>query len=342
MSILVLGDLFYGYDYISEDIFEISKYIKKNNLKVVLNLEGAITENKSFLIKKRGEHLAQNINVIEVLKLLNVEGVSLCNNHMFDFGLQGLLDTVRILDENGIKHFGAGRNKIEASAPMIIKDNNLSYEFYSATDPFEESICCENDFGCYNILDLKNTKLNCSQDTYKIAFLHTGFEYNTFPTKRTIYECRGLVENGFDSVICSHPHITQPHEIYMGKSIYYSIGNFYFSTDREEFHEKKIRNKKSGFCNIGIGRVLNGDNTKCIKINYNKDLNISFIDGEVTPDLLEYDQNDSDYKKKFMINRNNHNPFLTGEYFKDNVKMFVLNFIYKVYGIVRKLGIIRR
>ena len=51
MAILFLGDLFYDYDYITQDILEISDYIKKNNYSVVLNLEGAITDYSNSKIK---------------------------------------------------------------------------------------------------------------------------------------------------------------------------------------------------------------------------------------------------------------------------------------------------
>ena len=52
MAILFLGDLFYDYDYITQDIFEISDYIKKNNFNVILNLEGSITKPSNPKIKK--------------------------------------------------------------------------------------------------------------------------------------------------------------------------------------------------------------------------------------------------------------------------------------------------
>ena len=340
MSILVLGDLYYGYDHVTEDILKMSEYIKKNNLSVVLNLEGAITNNRSFQIKKRGEHLAQNPITLEVLKLLNVKGVSICNNHIFDFGPQGLKDTISVLEKNGIKYCGAGMTEKEAKAPMFIEDGDTTYEFYGASDPFEESVCIKgNGYGCLNIKNLSNLENKHSSNIKRVAFLHTGFEYNTLPSPRTINECRGFIDNGFDYVICSHPHITQPYEHYNNGDIYYSLGNFYFSTDREEFQNKKIYGEKDGFCNIGLGVIINNEKSHCIGIAYDPDNQTSYFDESISARIFEYDEKNKEYKKAYMARRNNHNPMLTGSKSSDGIRMFFLDFVYKVYGILKKAGL---
>ena len=343
MSILILGDLYYGYDYLSEDILKMSEYIKKNNMSVILNLEGAITKNKSFLIKKRGEHLAQSNEIIKVLKLLNVKGVSISNNHIYDFGEQGLKDTIDILDENKIKHCGAGLTEKDAKRPMIIEENGIKYEFYGATDPFEESICCKNGkSGCLNIENLTILDKRKDKNIKKIALLHTGFEYNTLPSPRTIRECRSFIDSGFYCVICSHPHITQPYEVYKEKNIYYSLGNFYFSTDRDEFQEKKIYGEKEGYCNIGLGVLIDGDIVSSIGISYDSLKKLSYFDKNILPRILKYDNVKLEYSKKYMKCRNNYNPMLTGNIFFDNVKIFFLNCAYKIYRVLKNMRLLKR
>ena len=104
MGILFLGDLFYGYDDIKKDIFDIAEYIKKNNYSVVLNLEGPITDVSNTKIRKRGEHLCQSKDIGEVLKLLNVKGVVLSNNHMFDYLERGVEDTLEVLEKYNIPY----------------------------------------------------------------------------------------------------------------------------------------------------------------------------------------------------------------------------------------------
>ena len=175
-----------------------------------------------------------------------------------------------------------------------------------------------------------------STEIKKIAFLHTGFEYNTLPTKRTINECRRLIDKGFECVISSHPHIVQPYEKYNNKYIFYSIGNFYFSSFKKEFHDKEIKFKPNHYCDLGYGVIFEDSNVRIIGIDYNTD--------NLTPKLLEdYEAEEIDfskfinYKKEYYKNRNNHNFYLTGNNIMDEVKMFLLNTLYKIYRKVKHL-----
>ena len=122
MKLLWLGDFYYDYDYVSNDIEKLSKWIHDNNYKTILNLEGSLDSSIYTKIDKRGPNLSSNIISIEVLKKLNVIGVSLANNHMMDFGEEGLSNTIKLLDENNILHTGAGKNVEEALKPMIITE----------------------------------------------------------------------------------------------------------------------------------------------------------------------------------------------------------------------------
>ena len=340
MGLLVLGDLYYGFDYISEDILGLSKFIKEHNYSVVLNLEGAVIQRELIHAKKRGELLAQSTRIAEVLRLLNVKGVSLCNNHMFDFGHYGLLDTVEMLEKNHIQFCGAGMNESDASRPMRIDSDGVTYEFYAATDPFEESVCaCSNRPGCFKIKDLLKTPLGTESGVIRIAFLHTGFEYNTLPMPRTISECRQLIDNKFDAVVCSHPHIVQPFEVYRDKPIYYSLGNFYFSTFRDFFEEIEIRNKPHGICNFGYGVVFHGKDYSAVGVCYDPQSQKNYITEETEIEHLVDTGDARKYISECKSNRNNHNPVLSGNAVMDCIRMSGLNFSYFVYGILQKLGV---
>ena len=83
MKLLFLGDFYYDYDYIAEDIKKISDFIKKNNYTTILNLEGSIKTNN---IAKKVVKLDFSDKFIEVLKMLNVQAVNLANNHIMDYG----------------------------------------------------------------------------------------------------------------------------------------------------------------------------------------------------------------------------------------------------------------
>lgn len=337
MSILFAGDLYYGYDFIANDIILMSEYISEVGCSTVINLEGAIVEDTSYQIKKRGEHLAQNKSVIEILKKLNVVGVSICNNHIFDFGTQGVISTETTLRKHKIKCCGIRLEAKKGLEPMLIEDDDFVYRIYAATDPYEESKCSFNgEVGCISISELLNYHIEKKCNNYiNIAFLHTGFEYNTIPSIRTVKECRKLIDNGFDYVICSHPHLVQPYEIYKGRPIFYSLGNFYFSSFREEFQNKKIYAKSDGFCNEGLAIMLDGMKYKCIGIHYDNEKNLTFFSEKIPVEKKEI-VCDYNYNRQYIANRNNHNPALTGNKL-DSVKMNFLYLLYAIHGLYRKI-----
>ena len=337
MGLVFWGDLYYGYDDIRPDIERLASCFNGNRYALVLNLEGAYPENTSHKIKKRGEHLAQSERTFEVLNRLNVVGVSLCNNHIFDFGTQGLKNTLSMLESNNISVCGVVLSDTRKYPYMDIVDGENTYRIYAATDPFEESVCsADGGTGCCTICDLLKKEIpKYSKNWYNIAFLHTGFEYNTVPAIRTIKECRHLIDNGFDYVICSHPHISQPYEIYKGRPIFYSLGNFYFSEFRKEFHRKKIKPGNRGACDLGVGIAIDGRNYKNIFVEYNDETDdTSIVDGVIH--RLEFNSV-REYTREYRKNRNNHNPILMGDKL-DNAKMWMMNRIYSVYGVYRKIA----
>ena len=341
MGILFLGDFFYSYDYIAQDILELSSYIRRNNYSVILNLEGPIAQDLSLTINKRGEHLSQSITVTDVLNYLNVKGVILSNNHSFDFSADGIINTMRLLDEHGIQYTGLVNADGVSQQPITLLDNNIIYHIYSATDPFEESFCSSSEMSCLEIKDLPITNTaQCNKDI-RLAFLHTGFEYNTLPTITTIKECRKLIDCGFDGVICSHPHIIQPYEKYNDKYIFYSLGNFYFSEYRQEFSQKRIAGKAPHYCDIGHGVIYeNGKYADGIEIRYIPSENKSCITDNFQAAKLPASCFSWKYKHMYYTNRNNHNFLLTGNKLTDDLKMRILNNLYRFYRTLK--GIIKR
>lgn len=336
MNLLVLGDFYYGYEYIADDIYEMAEYIKKNNYSLIVNLEGPITDAKAKLLpNKRGERLKQSSKVVDVLKTLNVCGVTLANNHIFDYGMQGLIDTISILDQNNIKHTGAGENLSQACNPMIIDVTEKSYAFYGMSDGYEEAVLASIDQpGCAPI-ELENVHF-CDNMT-NIAFLHTGFEFNTLPMPRNIKESKYLIDSGFTYVFSSHPHVVQPYQNYRDCEIYYSLGNFYFSNFRKEFSDKKIKGKGTGYANIGYGIGITQNMNYHYKIEYVSSENKSKIYTDKIEELEGDRITSFEYFLDCFHSRNNYNPILTGFTMIDKPLLLSLNIAYKVYSLIKKM-----
>ena len=91
----------------------------------LINLECALTSNtvRSFDGREKEFYFRADPSVVETLGLGRVDFVSLANNHAGDYGDAGLLETVRVLDEAGIAHAGAGATHEAAVAPAYLTSN---------------------------------------------------------------------------------------------------------------------------------------------------------------------------------------------------------------------------
>lgn len=129
MQILFAGDVMLGrlvnkvlanaqFTYVWGDTINI---IKRADFSLI-NLECPVSSkgkewNKTFKVF----HFRANLDAIQVLNSASIDYVSLANNHILDYDIEGLLDTLDILDKNNISHSGAGRNLKEAVKPAIIE-----------------------------------------------------------------------------------------------------------------------------------------------------------------------------------------------------------------------------
>jgi len=106
-----------SFDYIWGDAL---KELEKEKVDIrIINLETTITTSNNFLPK--GINYRMNPRNIDVLKVFKVDVACLANNHILDFGEEGLLETIETLKKNGILTVGAGKNIEEASKPAVIK-----------------------------------------------------------------------------------------------------------------------------------------------------------------------------------------------------------------------------
>ncbi|HEX9895110.1 MAG TPA: CapA family protein [Gemmatimonadales bacterium] len=102
---------------------------------VFANLECAITSHiQEWRQTPKVFHFRASPAAIDVLRAGNIGCVSLANNHTLDFEVEGLLDTLRLLDQAGIAHAGAGRNLAEAQQPALVDVAGLRVALVSATD----------------------------------------------------------------------------------------------------------------------------------------------------------------------------------------------------------------
>ncbi len=176
---------------------------------------------------------------IAFLQAMDTAAVTLANNHIGDYGDAALENTLRLLEESGIRHAGAGADISAAYAAMRLEKQGMTLSVLSV---------CENEFGIAGenkagsagydprrlMHKLQEEKDNCD---FVVVVFHGGNEFDPLPSPDTQERYRMICDMGADAVIAGHTHCPQGYEIYHGKPILYSLGNFFF-LPREEKGEK--------------------------------------------------------------------------------------------------------
>ncbi|MDY4949930.1 MAG: CapA family protein [Clostridium cadaveris] len=200
-----------NYSYFFKNVYDIFS----NDDYTLVNLETPLTDATVKADKGSGTvyHFKGPKDYINILTSSSIEGVSIANNHMNDYGKQGLTDTVETLSSNKVDFCGKNY-KIEKEIKGT-KFLFLGYEGWSFNNELKNQISN----------DIKEGKNNGS---IVIPYFHWGIEKQYQPYDVQINLAHFSIDEGADMVIGSHPHVIQSLENYNNKLIVYSLGNFSF------------------------------------------------------------------------------------------------------------------
>lgn len=187
---------------------------------VVANLEGPITSNPS---KSVGSAVGESRHFLftfdpawaKILFDANIRIVNLGNNHILNFGEAGLLETRKFLREAKVKFFGDPLDESLRVSIAEIQGKKIGFVNYNQFYREAESRA---------LLDIDRLRPDVE---VLFVYTHWGAEYVPANAKQKEL-ARRFIDRGADAVIGSHPHVVQEKEIYQGKTIYYSLGNFVF------------------------------------------------------------------------------------------------------------------
>lgn len=165
--------------------------------------------------------------------------VSLANNHTGDYGKGALVETMQHLAQQSLPFFGAGVNLESAHRALLLSRNGvrialLGYDEFMPrafeAGPATPGVAwSEDEQVTYDIRQARAAGADLV-----IPFMHWGFEHEREPSLRQRELAHEMIDAGADAVIGAHPHVTQPIEIFHGKVIAYSLGNFVFDGFSEE------------------------------------------------------------------------------------------------------------
>lgn len=254
------GDLYLGTNDISIDekiidSLSSSNHIVSNFENVLFDSELKLRIDKESILSFRKSDFEKYISNFKKSIIL-----TLGNNHMHDFGEEGIKSTVNFLNQyKNVSSTGIG-NAENVTEPLIIEDNGkkIAILTISTDEPEVMSVLAEkNHLGVLNMNDCKVAeiiKTYKKQVDYFVILPHWGREYIKLPSVQQRKMAYRWIDAGVDLVIGHHPHIIQGKEQYKNKWIYYSLGNYIFP----EFYYKN-----------GVKHCWGKVNSESISVNVN-------------------------------------------------------------------------
>jgi len=201
------------------------------------NLEGSITRRNRKTPKSY--NFKFNPAVLPLLHKAGFDYLSQTNNHIYDYGEEGFIDSLNYLKNSSIATSGAGMTIEEAQAywETSIKGQTIRVLSIGAYPKENNGFDGKTQASVTSIrpgilfagpLADEAVRRMASPDTFDIIFIHGGKEWHSTPTKQQKALYRSYIDMGADLILGSHPHVLQGIEARNGKLIVYSLGNFIF------------------------------------------------------------------------------------------------------------------
>lgn len=202
----------------------------------IFNIEGPLTDTSRSILKN-GPVLKVPESTINGIKALEPDLLVLSNNHIKDYGEEGIRRTKAIIEKASIPYIGVGRNHEERSRYHCFSNNGITVGIYN---------CCEHEFSVssdgklganpYDPLttfdDIAEAKQKCD---FVVVLYHGGTERMRIPSPYLQRIFRKMADCGADIVIAQHTHCIGCYERYGASTLIYGQGNFIFDSIDDEF-----------------------------------------------------------------------------------------------------------
>jgi hypothetical protein len=194
----------------------------------MLNVEMVLSDSSKPRIKS-GVSALGSPEMATHLKSIGFNLGCLSNNHILDAGEQGLRDTIRHLNDAGISTTGAATDLIQVYQPFEHSYSGQKTVVINVSDGLESNEYFNSGKGAADIRcwrAAREIRVAKESGALVIVIAHAGSEFLPVPSPRIKRAYREFVELGADIVVGHHPHVIQGYELWMGRPIFYSIGNF--------------------------------------------------------------------------------------------------------------------
>jgi poly-gamma-glutamate synthesis protein (capsule biosynthesis protein) len=292
------------------------------------NLEGEIIDNSLIDLKKTRAVFNDRKTIADLVSEFNFIGFALANNHITD--LTGHQFTINYLNEINVPFCGIGENIIDASKPLMLIDGEIEVVILNFGWEIIQCEVATNKSPGVNPLQ-KNHVVTVLCDTVAkypkakiIPYMHWSYELEAEPQPFERELARKMIDSGAAGVIGSHPHRVGGFEMYNGKPIVYSLGNWMFK--QNYYFDGKL--SFPDFCNLELAFDwdLANDDFKFHFFNYDREKSeLKFLrtEGRDSPTMREHtpflNLSEKEYRKWYRENHYHKNKGLPIYYWDDSV-----------------------
>lgn len=201
------------------------------NLECVIGTTG-VREDKPFVLRAHPR-------VLPLLKQ-HFSAMSLANNHSGDYGTEAFAKMLDLLESAGVRYFGGGRDLRSAQEPIVfdVKGKRIAILGYNLFFPRSFEALDDRPGIAWGEDDYVRAGIQRAREHYRadivVTYPHWGWENEKIASINQVTLARLMIDSGADAVIGGHPHVTQNIEVYKGKTIFYSLGNFVFDSFETE------------------------------------------------------------------------------------------------------------
>lgn len=271
LTLLVVGDVFVQQEEPAKVFQHVTDTLRSGDFRLG-NLEAAIADSGTPWPKGMAERIFKSdARQIAAIQAAGFDAMSVANNHILDFGYDALFETLGYLDGLGVAHTGAGRNDAEAHTPAIVERAGCRVALLAYTSVFVPGWAAgpnEPGLAVIRVRTAYEPSPRASEQPGSPPPVHTwafpedkarlGDDIAAARRQAEIVVCsfhwgisqgyikladyqmevaRHAVDAGADLLFGHHPHVPQGVEVYRGRPIFYSLGNFSFARHNPEQHD---------------------------------------------------------------------------------------------------------
>jgi hypothetical protein len=252
VTVGILGDISFHNISPNIDIFNhLIPVIRETDI-TIANIETVVSNRNISPAKKQGIFLKSPASLAMVLSDIGVNIALLANNHIDDYGRDGILDTIHHLEKENILTFG-----VKERERLNIKKKDISFELFGAVTPYEMDSQLLISYG-KDISDISDISRN-NIYAHLLYFLHGFDELISAPFPWRVELLKKICKKCSPSaLICGHQHIYQGYFLQEDIPVCLSYGNGFLNIKYHDFN----RDSK-----IGCFSILHFDKLGCFRID---------------------------------------------------------------------------